>query len=38
MNGWLLVDKPSGISSHDVVQRARGIIPGRRIGHTGTLD
>ena len=38
MNGWLLVDKPSGISSHDVVQRARGIIPGCRIGHTGTLD
>jgi len=38
MNGWLLVDKPSGISSHDVVQRVRGIIPGCRIGHTGTLD
>ena len=38
MNGWLLVDKPSGVSSHDVVQRARRIIPGCRIGHTGTLD
>ena len=38
MNGWLLIDKPSGVSSHDVVHRARGIIPGCRIGHTGTLD
>ena len=38
MNGWLLVDKPSGISSHDVVQRARGIIPRCHIGHTGPLD
>ena len=38
MNGILLVDKPAGITSHDVVdciRRATGI---RRIGHTGTLD
>ena len=38
MNGWLLVDKPGGVTSHDVVQRARRIVSGCRIGHTGTLD
>ena len=38
INGWLLVDKPSGVTSHDVVQHTRRIIPGCRIGHTGTLD
>lgn len=32
------VDKPSGMSSHDVVNRARHIFGERRIGHTGTLD
>ncbi len=38
MNGWLLVDKPDGVSSHDVVQSARGWLRQRRVGHTGTLD
>ena len=38
VNGWLLVDKPSGVTSHDIVQHTRRIIPGCRIGHTGTLD
>ena len=34
----LAVDKPSGMTSHDVVNRARRIFGERRIGHTGTLD
>ncbi len=38
MNGWLLVDKPDGVSSHDVIQSARGWLRQRRVGHTGTLD
>lgn len=32
------VDKPSGMSSHDVVNRCRKIFGERRVGHTGTLD
>ena len=38
MNGILLVDKPSGWTSNDVVQKLRGILHERRIGHAGTLD
>jgi tRNA pseudouridine55 synthase len=38
MDGILVIDKPSGITSHDVVTRARRILHERRIGHTGTLD
>src|SRR5258707_1725131 len=38
MNGALIIDKPAGISSHDVVARVRKIIGERRVGHTGTLD
>ena len=38
MDGVLVIDKPSGITSHDVVTRARRILHERRIGHTGTLD
>jgi tRNA pseudouridine55 synthase len=37
-DGVLLVDKPAGMSSHDVVDRARRAIGSRRIGHGGTLD
>ena len=37
-NGVLLIDKPSGITSHDVVQQLRKLLDQRRIGHTGTLD
>ena len=38
MNGILLVDKPAGFTSHDVVAKLRGILRERRIGHSGTLD
>ena len=38
MNGILLVDKPSGWTSNDVVQKLRGLLRERRIGHAGTLD
>lgn len=38
IEGMLLVDKPSGPTSHDVVQVARRKLGLRRIGHTGTLD
>lgn len=34
----LLVDKPAGPTSHDVVARARKILGERKVGHTGTLD
>ena len=37
-DGLLLVDKPVGITSHAVAERARKIIGTRRIGHAGTLD
>jgi len=38
MNGILLIDKPSGWTSNDVVSKLRGILRERRIGHAGTLD
>lgn len=38
MNGILLVDKPSGWTSNDVVMKLRGMLRERRIGHSGTLD
>ena len=38
MDGVLVIDKSSGMTSHDVVARARHILHERRIGHTGTLD
>jgi len=38
MNGTLIVDKPAGLTSHDVVARVRRIIGEKRVGHTGTLD
>ena len=37
-DGVLLVDKPSGMTSHDVVAVARRTLGTRRVGHTGTLD
>lgn len=38
MEGVLNINKPSGVTSHDVVARVRKILGVRRIGHTGTLD
>jgi len=37
-DGLLVIDKPSGPTSHDVVARMRRVLGERRIGHTGTLD
>jgi tRNA pseudouridine55 synthase len=38
MDGVLIIDKPPGLTSHDVVARVRRILDERRVGHTGTLD
>ncbi|WP_420239733.1 tRNA pseudouridine(55) synthase TruB [Telmatobacter bradus] len=38
MNGLLVIDKPAGMTSHDVVSRLRKICGERSIGHLGTLD
>ena len=37
-SGVLVIDKPAGITSHDVVWRVRKLFGTRRVGHTGTLD
>ena len=37
-NGILLIDKPSGITSHDVVDRVRRALKMKKVGHAGTLD
>src|ERR1051325_336950 len=38
MDGVLIIDKPAGMTSHEVVAHVRKIIGERRVGHTGTLD
>lgn len=38
MDGVLIVDKPEGITSHDVVNRVRRLANTRKVGHLGTLD
>ena len=38
MDGVAIIDKPAGMTSHDVVARVRRILGVRRVGHTGTLD
>jgi tRNA pseudouridine55 synthase len=38
VHGLVVVDKPAGWTSHDVVAKARGILGERRVGHSGTLD
>jgi tRNA pseudouridine55 synthase len=38
LEGALLIDKPPGPTSHDIVDEARRILRTKRIGHTGTLD
>ncbi|GGV83886.1 MULTISPECIES: tRNA pseudouridine(55) synthase TruB [Streptomyces] len=37
-DGLVIVDKPAGFTSHDVVAKMRGIAGTRRVGHAGTLD
>ena len=38
MDGILSINKPTGITSHDVVAKARKLLKQRRVGHAGTLD
>ena len=38
MNGLLLINKPTGLTSHDVVSRVRRILNTKEVGHSGTLD
>ncbi len=38
MEGFLLIDKPAGLTSHDVVNRIRRLTGEQRVGHAGTLD
>ena len=38
INAIVVIDKPSGMTSHDVVSRVRRILGTRKVGHTGTLD
>jgi tRNA pseudouridine55 synthase len=38
MNGIILLDKPPGMTSHDAVDAVRGVLPGVKVGHAGTLD
>lgn len=37
-SGLIIVDKPTGMTSHDVISRLRRIFGTRRVGHAGTLD
>lgn len=37
-NGLILIDKPEGLTSHDVVDRVRRLLKIRSVGHAGTLD
>ncbi|MEK7218124.1 MAG: tRNA pseudouridine(55) synthase, partial [Patescibacteria group bacterium] len=37
-HGFLLIDKPSGITSHDAVEVVRRTLPETHAGHLGTLD
>jgi tRNA pseudouridine55 synthase len=38
MDGIIIIDKPAGLTSHDVVARVRRTLRMKRVGHTGTLD
>ncbi len=38
MHGFLVIDKPAGITSHDVVAKVRRVLKQKKVGHTGTLD
>ena len=38
MDGILVIDKPEGFTSFDVVAKVRGMLHTRKVGHAGTLD
>jgi tRNA pseudouridine55 synthase len=38
LNGWLVIDKPAGMTSTDVLNRVRRLLDARKAGHGGTLD
>ena len=38
IHGLAIIDKPAGVTSHDVVNQLRAHLGERRIGHAGTLD
>jgi tRNA pseudouridine55 synthase len=38
MNGFIIIDKPSGITSNDAIMRVKHLLHPKKIGHTGTLD
>lgn len=38
MDGFIVIDKPAGLTSHDIVSRVRRILGQKKAGHTGTLD
>ena len=38
LDGLLIIDKPQGFTSHDVVGKCRKLLNTKKIGHTGTLD
>lgn len=38
VSGFVIIDKPAGITSHDVVSRLRKVLGTKKIGHAGTLD
>ncbi|MGB4600486.1 MAG: tRNA pseudouridine(55) synthase TruB [Trichlorobacter sp.] len=38
VDGFLIIDKPAGCTSHDIVNRVRRILGTKKVGHTGTLD
>ncbi len=38
MDGVIIVNKPAGMTSHDVVNRIRKIFKTKKVGHCGTLD
>jgi tRNA pseudouridine55 synthase len=38
MNGIVVIDKPAGLTSHDVVSKVKKLLGARKAGHTGTLD
>ena len=38
LSGFLVIDKPAGITSHDVVAQVRRALNTKKVGHAGTLD